>query len=137
MTITTQQKKAIDAVFNALAYTLDNLTHTRYMSDLYELERAHEKRHRNWTANFGRPDDYGGVSIATAAKYFAARHIIEGLSADWSPKDSLHLKDTVWRVYAIALNYGDEIKDALSKVDGVCDFLNLDYATMVQSKEAA
>jgi|DEB0MinimDraft_10_1074344.scaffolds.fasta_scaffold16075_2 hypothetical protein len=140
MTITAKQKRIIDQVFTQLAYTLDNITHTKYMTELYEKERYHERHHREWTdygpGRFGPPRDWGGLTLRHAAKYFAARHIIEGLKADYSAADSLFLKDTVFRAFAIAQNYKEKIELALADLP-VDEFMALDYSELVQPREQA
>ena len=63
MTINTNQIKLINRVYSALAYRLDNRGNRRYMSELFDIERDYEKRHRAFT---GR-QNYGKLTMALAA----------------------------------------------------------------------
>jgi len=134
MTISTNQIKLIDRVYSALAYRLDNKGNRPYMSNLFDMERDYEKRHRAFT---GR-QNYGNLTMALAARLISAQHVIDGLNTRYTVKDSLHVKDSVILAQAIAENFPDEIAQALAEFtqDEINEFKSLAYHELVQSEAA-
>lgn len=134
MTINTNQIKLINRVYSALAYRLDNRGNRRYMSELFDMERDYEKRHRAFT---GR-QNYGKLTMALAARLMSAQHVIDGLNNRYTVKDSLHVKDSVIMAQAIAENFPDEIAEALDDLSHVefSEFRALAYHELIESEAA-
>lgn len=134
MTINTNQIKLINRVYSALAYRLDNKGNRRYMSELFDMERDYEKRHRAFT---GR-QNYGKLTMALAARLISAQHVIDGLNTRYTVKDSLHVKDSVIMAQAIAENFPDEIAEALDDLSPVevSEFRALAYHELVEGEAA-
>jgi hypothetical protein len=134
MTINTNQIKLINRVYSALAYRLDNKGNRRYMSELFDMERDHEKRHRAFT---GR-QNYGKLTMALAARFISAQHVIDGLNMRYTVKDLLHVKDSVIMAQAIAENFPDEITEALDDLSlvEVYEFKALAYHELIESEAA-
>jgi hypothetical protein len=134
MTISTNQIKLINRVYSALAYRLDNKGNRPYMSNLFDMERDHEKRHRAFT---GR-QNYGKLTMALAARFISAQNVIDGLNMRYTVKDSLHVKDSVIMAQAIAENFPDEITEALDDLSlvEVYEFKALAYHELIESEAA-
>jgi len=134
MTINTNQIKLINRVYSALAYRLDNRGNRRYMSELFDMERDHEKRHRAFT---GR-QNYGKLTMALAARLISAQHVIDGINTRYTVKDLLHVKDSVIMAQAIAENFPDEITEALDDLSlvEVYEFKALAYHELIESEAA-
>tara|TARA_A200000159_G_scaffold156166_1_gene170758 strand:+ start:1125 stop:1529 length:405 start_codon:yes stop_codon:yes gene_type:complete len=134
MTINTNQIKLINRVYSALAYRLDNKGNRPYMSELFDMERDYEKRHRAFT---GR-QNYGKLTMALAARLISAQHVIDGLNTRYTVKDSLHVKDSVIMAQAIAENFPDEITEALDDLSPVevYEFKALAYHELIESEAA-
>jgi len=134
MTINTNQIKLINRVYSALAYRLDNKGNRRYMSELFDMERDYEKRHRAFT---GR-QNYGKLTMALAARLISAQHVIDGLNTRYTVKDSLHTQDSVIMAQAIAENFPDEITEALDDLSlvEVYEFKALAYHELIESEAA-
>jgi len=134
MTINTNQIKLINRVYSALAYRLDNKGNRRYMSELFDMERDHEKRQRAFT---GR-QNYGKLTMALAARFISAQHVIDGLNMRYTVKDLLHVKDSVIMAQAIAENFPDEITEALDDLSlvEVYEFKALAYHELIESEAA-
>lgn len=134
MTINTNQIKLIERVYSALAYRLDNKGNRPYMSNLFDMERDYEKRHR---AFIGR-QNYGKLTMALAARLISAQHVIDGLNMRYTIKDSLHTKDSVIMAQAIAENFPDEIAQALAEFtqDEIDQFKALAYHELVENEAA-
>lgn len=134
MTINANQIKLIERVYSALAYRLDNRSYRPYMSNLFDMERDYEKRHRAFT---GR-QNYGKLTMALAARLMAAQCVIDGLNRHYTVKDSLHTKDSVIMGQAIAENFPDEIAQALAEFtqDEIDQFNALAYHELVESEAA-
>jgi hypothetical protein len=134
MTINANQIKLIERIYSALAYRLDNKGNRPYMSNLFDMERDYEKRHRAFT---GR-QNYGKLTMALAARLISAQHVIDGLNMRYTIKDSLHTKDSVIMAQAIAENFPDEIAQALADFtqDEIDQFNALAYHELVESEAA-
>ena len=132
MTINTNQIKLINRVYSALAYRLDNRGNRRYMSELFDIERDYEKRHRAFT---GR-QNYGKLTMALAARLISAQHVIDGINTRYTVKDSLHVKDSVIMAQAIAENFPDEITEALDDLSlvEVYEFKALAYHELINGE---
>ena len=104
------------------------------MSNLFDMERDYEKRHRAFTAR----QNYGKLTMALAARLISAQHVIDGLNTRYTVKDSLHMKDSVIMAQAIAENFPDEIAQALAGFtrDEINEFKALAYHELVESEAA-
>jgi hypothetical protein len=126
--ITKAQKKLIADAYNSFR-GLDNITHTAYRDEIFNLEKKYEKQHRNYCS--GR---VFGLSVSDAAKYWTVRHLIDAFRdpETYTTKDYLHVKKSVFNAQAVVLNYGDKMA---SMVEGfnVEAFDALDYSDLAEA----
>jgi len=127
MTITAQQKKTIEDAYIRLG-ALNNITWTGYRDQLVNIEKELERGHRRFC--HGR--SYG-LTVAQAAKYFAAKHIIDAMNGQqYDIKSYLHVKKSCFLAQSLVANYGDTIKEAMDGFD-YDSFAALDYCELVEA----
>lgn len=94
-------KKLISNAYYRLILATDNVSWTHYADELYKIEKEYEKNHRRYTEC-----DYV-FSINDCAKYWAVKHILDGLSdtKELNVKSYLHLKKSIFYAYSMVANY--------------------------------
>jgi hypothetical protein len=99
-------KKLISNAYYRLVLATDNVSWTHYADELYKIEKEYEKNHRRYTEC-----DYV-FSINDCAKYWAVKHIIDGLNdtKELNVKSYLHLKKSIFYAYSMVANYRDRIE---------------------------
>ena len=118
-------KEVRKASYN-LSRALDNQTWTTYWSNLVDSENKQERQHRQ-SAPYGTS---WTCSSTDASKLLCMQNIIKytlGLTSYYpNVDDYLHVKKTRFEALALALEYTNDIIDALVDVD-VETILNADY----------
>ena len=121
------QRKTIEDAYMRLG-VLNNIDWTAYRDQLMNLEKEYERKHRNFC--HGRKY---GLTVAQAAKYFTAKHIIDALNGqEYTVADYLKIKKSVFMAQSLVANYRDKIEATLQGFD-YASFAELDYSTMVEA----
>jgi hypothetical protein len=126
--ITKAQKKIINDAYDAFR-CLDNITHTAYRQEIFELEKNYEKSHREFSRGRGF-----GLSVADASKYYTVRHLLDAFrdSEAYTVKDYLHVKKSIIYSQAVALNYRKHFFKAIEQFC-ITTFDGLDYCEMAEA----
>jgi len=126
--ITKAQKKNISDAYNAFR-CLDNLTHTAYRQEIFDLEKNYEKGHRKFCD--GRKY---GLSVTDAAKYWTVRHLLDAFRNEeaYTIKDYLHVKKSIIYSQSVTLNYRKHFFKALEEFC-ITSFDALDYCEMAEA----
>lgn len=99
-------KKLISNAYYRLVLATDNVNWTHYADELYKIEKEYEKNHRRYTEC-----DYV-FGINDCAKYWAVKHIIDGLNdtEELNVKSYLYLKKSIFYAYSMVANYRHRIE---------------------------
>lgn len=108
--------KLVSKVWGKISHKIDNITWTHYATELYNMSKQESKEHDNFRGdNIKR-----GITINEESKYFSCLWVLRysfKLDNIYYPeiKDYLSTKRSLYYAYAIALNYGDEIKEVVTE----------------------
>lgn len=123
--------KMIREIYSRLD-VLNNFKFTPYRDDLFDQCLKSERQHRK-----GRPDSVGcGVSATDAAKYFTIKYIIETLITEktYAIEDFISIRKECFYGQSIALNYKNEINEALRQFDINKFNREIDYSDLMEVK---
>jgi hypothetical protein len=121
------QLKAIQKAYIAIEGVLSRVSWGQYGREYFALNRAEELQHdRARPAGIRR-----GLTIAEAAKVFYVRQIIEALQGTLKveAREYLWIRKSIFFAVALADNYGQELREALTGVD-FAEILKVDYVAL-------
>lgn len=112
----TKQIELINDAYNRLVWAVDNIDWRHYATELLDIEKGYEKRHRNY-AKIGS-HEYVFNNI-TCAKYWCVHHIFSALNSKEEPsiKGFLHLKQSVFYAHSLVANYRERIEKEFEGFD--------------------
>ena len=107
--------KLISSVWSKINHKIDNISFTHYASNLFEMNKNESKEHDKFRGDSIKRN----ISIYEEAKYFSCLWLLRFVFNDncYIPdiKDYLSTKTSLFYAYAIALNYGDKIKEVITE----------------------
>tara|TARA_Y100000996_G_C22511679_1_gene638640 strand:+ start:252 stop:641 length:390 start_codon:yes stop_codon:yes gene_type:complete len=108
-----KQTELINDAYRRLVWAFDNIDWRHYATELLDLERGYEKRHREY-ANA----EYVFNPI-TCSKYWCVHHIFSALNSKEEPsiKGFLHLKQSVFYAHSLVANYRERIEKEFEGFD--------------------
>lgn len=127
--LTSKQKKVLNACYSKLDYAFSSIHYGCYGKQLFKMIKDEEKGHRKFC-----PDGIKcGLTISEAVKLFYCQGIIEGITdkLNFTVKDYISIRQSILMCQSLALNYKDEIINALQGVN-YSDILSIDYAELMK-----
>jgi len=129
-----KQKEILDTINKAYKKlsVLNNITWTAYRENLFKLNLADEKTHRN---SFGIERTYE-TPMADCARLFVVQHIAQALKNpnQYKIKDILHIRESAIKAQALVENYADRITQAWTGED-IKALSELDYISLIDFAE--
>ncbi len=125
-----EQLKLIDRAYYLLD-CLNNIQHTHYRDELFDMNKNEEKRHDRM-----RPDGIGrGLTVSESAKMFTVKRIAEYMLDE---KRIPAVESYIWTLQScfysasIVLKYRKEIERAWKDID-ILELARLDYSELVKA----
>lgn len=125
-----------DKAARALSIALDNLSWSKYFTELVELCEEEERHHRRG-GSFAQYHPHA-PSVKAAGRFFAAHRIGEYLNGARIPTagDFLHFQTSAFQAAAIVSNYRAECVAALERVGISAEYLaGLNYSALVSPED--
>lgn len=130
MKTTQETLKLIAKAYEALEHVFYSKTYN-HADQAYKTSLAEEKRHRGFMPSFA-PYHPGAATANQCARMFVVKRVAEYLNGERLPtiKDYFHTQQSAFMCAAIALEYGDEVRQAWAKFD-LKELAALDYCEFV------
>lgn len=122
--------KLVSSVWGKIESRIDNIDWTHYATELYKINLEESKQHDRFRSDGIKR----GITTTEEAKYFSVLRLVQyAFNFEcYKPeiKDLLHTKKSLFYTYAIALNYGDKIKEVVTEDDAYKIF-NVSYTQLI------
>lgn len=122
--------KIINPIYFKLERILESISHGNYGKVYFDLIKAEEKEHRNFTYFYGVTY---GLTVSESVKLFYVKRIAEALQGEKIPlvKDFLFCQKSCFYAFSLVENYRKELKTCFSRLDfEKLDFV--DYADLMK-----
>jgi hypothetical protein len=130
-----KQKELINTINQAYKKlsVLNNITWTAYREELFKLNLADEKKHRQ---SFGGEHRQYETPMADCARLFVVQHIAQAIKNPdlYKIQDILHIRESAIKAQALVNNYGKMILEAW-KDENINDLARLDYIALIDFEE--
>ena len=130
-----KQKELINTINQAYKKlsVLNNITWTAYREELFKLNLADEKKHRQ---SFGGEHRQHETPMADCARLFVVQHIAQAIKNPdlYKIQDILHIRESAIKAQALVNNYGKMILEAW-KDENINDLARLDYIALIDFEE--
>jgi hypothetical protein len=130
-----KQKELINTINQAYKKlsVLNNITWTAYREELFKLNLADEKKHRQ---SFGGEHRHYETPMADCARLFVVQHIAQAIKNPdlYKIQDILHIRESAIKAQALVNNYGKMILEAW-KDENINDLARLDYIALIDFEE--
>jgi len=130
-----KQKELINTINQAYKKlsVLNNITWTAYREELFKLNLADEKKHRQ---SFGGEHRQYETPMADCARLFVVQHIAQAIKNPdlYKIQDILHIRESAIKAQALVNNYGKLILEAW-KDENINDLARLDYIALIDFEE--
>jgi hypothetical protein len=130
-----KQKELINTINQAYKKlsVLNNITWTAYREELFKLNLADEKKHRQ---SFGGEHRQYETPMADCARLFVVQHIAQAIKNPdlYKIQDILHIRESAIKAQALVNNYGKMILEAW-KEENINDLARLDYIALIDFEE--
>ena len=130
-----KQKELINTINQAYKKlsVLNTITWTAYREELFKLNLADEKKHRQ---SFGGEHRQYETPMADCARLFVVQHIAQAIKNPdlYKIQDILHIRESAIKAQALVNNYGKMILEAW-KDENINDLARLDYIALIDFEE--
>lgn len=123
--------KSVSKAWSSITYKIDNISWTHYATELFNIIKEESKEHDRFRAEGIKRN----ITVYEETKYFCCLWLLRfvyNLEDTYKPdlKDYLSTKKSIFYAYAIALNYSDRIKEAVS-YDEAFNICKVSYTQLI------